>query len=74
MPTLTARRYGSNRGGAAGRTGKKRMSLHGLAGNSLNPEWCDWYMGAPKNWTLLDESPPSEIPASRSAPKLSEES
>lgn len=30
LPTLTARTYGSNQGGAAGRAGKKRPSLHGL--------------------------------------------
>lgn len=52
-PTLTAAAYGSNQGGAAGRTGKKRVSLDTLAGAPLSPRWCEWWMSFPKDWTRL---------------------
>lgn len=102
-PTLTHQSYGSNRGGAAGRSGKIRPSLptlikrdartekgaartanamgtdpllptltrtgnynrkgasatsgDGLAtavGGRLNPTWCEWYMGFPPDWTVVE--------------------
>jgi hypothetical protein len=37
LPTLTARPYGTNRGGAAGRVGRTRQSLHALAKQGLLP-------------------------------------
>jgi hypothetical protein len=58
FPTLTATSYGTNRGGAAGRTGPVRQSLHGLAGGSLNPRWCEWFMGFPEDWTVLRSGSP----------------
>ncbi|MCH2137419.1 MAG: hypothetical protein MK101_12735 [Phycisphaerales bacterium] len=66
-PTLTANAYGSNRGGAAGRTGEVRHSLqtltssdakggagHASSGGPLNPEWCAHFMGWPVGWTGLE--------------------
>lgn len=62
-PTPTAQAYGSNRGGAAGRTGPIRMSLEGCSRqiedqNSgvrsqkcLNPRFVEALMGFPENWT-----------------------
>lgn len=55
LPTMTATSYGSNQGEAAGREGQEpRPSLRGLAGGSLNPTWCEWFMGFPEGWTELD--------------------
>lgn len=44
LPTPTASTYGSNQGGAAGRTGKKRLSLETMAKKNLWPTPCarDW--------------------------------
>lgn len=44
LPTPTAVRYGSNKGGAAGRTGKERLSLEVMATRNLWPTPCarDW--------------------------------
>lgn len=55
LPTLTAQSYGTNHGGAAGRTGPVRPSLNTLAGGPLSPIWCEWFMGFPEDWTALDE-------------------
>jgi len=49
-PTPTASTYGSNRGGAAGRTGKWRPSLRGLFGGPENPRFLEWMMGLPIGW------------------------
>jgi hypothetical protein len=54
LPTLSASTYGSNQGGAAGRVGPVRKSLRGLAGGSLSPQWCEWFMGFPRNYTKTD--------------------
>jgi hypothetical protein len=55
LPTLTAQEYGTNKGGAAGGEGQpERKSLRGLAGGSLSPTWCEWFMGFPEDWTALD--------------------
>jgi hypothetical protein len=56
LPILTATRYGSNVGGAAGRTGTVRHSLDALAGGSLSPQWAEWYQGFPVGWTELKRS------------------
>jgi hypothetical protein len=50
LPTPTARLYGTNRGGAAGRNGKVRPSLKKLTGGP----WItfrEWMMGWPIGWT-----------------------
>ena len=58
-PTPAATRYGNNRGGAAGRTGKVRHSLESIAKDPaqptgcLNPTWVEWLMGVPAGWTDL---------------------
>lgn len=54
LPTLTATSYGSNRGGAAGRSGPERPSLDTLAGGTLDPQWCEWFMGFPIGWTDVE--------------------
>jgi hypothetical protein len=57
LPTLTATRNGSTNNGSP-RDGRSEYatkgtpSLDSLAGATLNPQWCCWFMGAPKNWTL----------------------
>lgn len=70
LPTPTAQSYGSNHGGAAGRTGPVRYSLQTMAkkgllptptgagratavGGPLNPQFVEWMMGFPSNWTSL---------------------
>jgi hypothetical protein len=50
LPTPTAR--GNNRGGAAGRTGKKRPSLESLTGGPWI-SFREWMMGWPIGWTAL---------------------
>lgn len=32
-------------------------SRHGLAGGSLSPTWCEWFMGFPEGWTEPGEKP-----------------
>jgi hypothetical protein len=50
LPTPTATLYGSNRGGAAGRTGPERPSLEHLSGGPCL--WLrEWMMGWPIGWT-----------------------
>lgn len=65
LPTLSASRYGSNRGGAAGRLGKVRHSLDSLAklgrlphhkAGPLSPTWAETFMGFPIGWTALGVS------------------
>jgi hypothetical protein len=53
LPTPTARLYGNNRGGGAGRTGKVRPSLESLAGG-IRLSLREWMMGWPIGWTELD--------------------
>lgn len=53
-PTPTASTYGSNRGGAMGRTGKVRLSISSRAGGPVNPEFLEWLMGFPLGWTELE--------------------
>lgn len=65
LPTLTAQPYGSNRGGAAGRTGPARPSLQGVMGGRLNPDWCLWFMGFPKGWLDALDEPRSGCSATR---------
>ena len=56
FPTPAAQSYGSNQGGAAGRTGKVRPSLETMArqgmetSGPLNPEFVSWLMGYPPAW------------------------
>src|SRR5208337_1025477 len=74
LPTLSASTYGSNQGGAAGRVGPVRKSLRGLAGGSLNPQWCEHFMGFPKDWTALssEQSGKSSEPSERETGSESE--
>jgi hypothetical protein len=65
LPTLTMNRYGSTNNGSPhdGRTEyatKGTLSLDsqaGQAGGSLNPSWCEWFMGYPEGWTASDGRP-----------------
>lgn len=57
-PTPTASDYGSNQGGAAGRSGPARPSLSATARGPLNPAWIEALMGFPPGWT--DVGPPAE--------------
>ena len=60
MPTLTVH-------GNYNRAGSSPTSGDGLAtalGGSLNPAWCEWFMGWPIGWTEL---PASETDKCRSA-------
>jgi hypothetical protein len=56
FPTVTAQDYGSNMGGAAGRTGKKRLSLSsmarslGLSGRQFLAAIYENMMGFPPGW------------------------
>lgn len=50
VPTPTAKLYGSNQGGAAGRTGKDRPSLESLIGGVFLG-LREWMMGVPIGWT-----------------------
>lgn len=68
LPTLTAQSYGTNRGGSAGRSGPVRPSLNTLAGGSLSPTWCEWFMGFPEGWTDVDGRR-SETPSFRNVQK-----
>ena len=59
LPTLTAARYGSTNNGSPhdGRTeyatkGTPSLdTIAGMAGGTLNPEWCEDFMGFPVGWT-----------------------
>jgi len=54
LPTPTAQRYGTNVGGAAGRTGKVRESLDTMArraGGRLSPAFTEAMMMWPIGWT-----------------------
>ena len=51
--TATARLYGTNRGGAAGRVGPERPSLEKLVGG-INLPLREWIMGWPIGWTALE--------------------
>lgn len=50
--------YGSNQGGAAGRSSPARPSLSATARGPLNPAWIEALMGFPPGWT--DVGPPAE--------------
>jgi len=52
LPTPTAKLYGNNRGGSAGRVGKVRPSLESLTGG-VYPALREWMMGWPIGWTAL---------------------
>ena len=57
LPTPTAQRYGTNVGGAAGRTGKVRESLDTMArraGGRLSPAFTEAMMIWPIGWTDLE--------------------
>lgn len=63
LPRPTAKHYGSNRGGAAGRVGKPRHSIHQLATlgllpghlkGALNREYLELVMGYPLRWTEIE--------------------
>src|SRR6266498_2558613 len=75
LPTPTAVNYGSNQGGAAGRTGPLRPSLasqtRGVHGVNLLLAICEWLMGYPPGW-LADASRHTEMPSSRRSPKRSD--
>lgn len=77
LPTPTASTYSSNVGGAEGRVGKIRYSLHALATRGelighppglLSPEWVEQAMDFPIGWT---ETVPSETPSSPPSPSES---
>lgn len=53
LPTPTASLYGTNRGGAAGRTGKIRPSLESLTGGPWI-SFREWMMGWPLGWTASE--------------------
>lgn len=62
LPTPTAKHYGSNKGGAAGRTGNARHSIHQMATlgllpghekGPLNREYLELVMGYPLRWTEI---------------------
>lgn len=62
LPRPTAKHYGSNKGGSAGRTGKPRHSIHQLATlgllpghqrGALNREYLELVMGYPTRWTEI---------------------
>jgi DNA (cytosine-5)-methyltransferase 1 len=49
---------------------KSGVDLPQVLGGHLCPTFCEWFMGYPKDWTLLaPESQPSATPSSRSARK-----
>lgn len=52
LPTPTAKLYGNNRGGSAGRTGKIRPSLETLFGG-VSLALREWMLGWPIGWTAL---------------------
>lgn len=57
LPTITARSYGTNQGGAAGRVGKVRLSLQSMArkrGGHLCPNFVEKMMDWPIGWTALE--------------------
>lgn len=68
-PTPTATEYGSNQGGANGRTGPTRPSISRLVQDSnntigknrerLNPKWVLQLMGYPANWLSVPSAMPS---------------
>jgi hypothetical protein len=66
-PTPSATSYGSNRGGAAGRTGPDRPSLATLNA-PLNPAWVIQLMGFPDHW--LDVGQPGEVKRSTRGKRL----
>jgi hypothetical protein len=53
LPTPTAKLYGYNKGGAAGRVGKERPSLESLIGG-VSIALREWMMGWPIGWTALE--------------------
>lgn len=53
LPTPTAKLYGYNKGGAAGRQGKERPSLETMLGG-VNIALREWMMGWPIGWTALE--------------------
>jgi hypothetical protein len=57
LPTLTATR----------RSGLQSHGENAILG-SLNPTWCEWYMGLPIGWSALE---PSETSTPRSSPNSS---
>lgn len=59
LPTLTATR----------RSGLQSHGENAILG-SLNPTWCEWYMGLPIGWSALE---PSETSTRRSSPNSSAE-
>jgi len=75
LPTPTAVNYGSNQGGAAGRTGPIRPSLasltRGVHGANLLLSICEWLMGYPAGW-LADASRHTEMLSFRRSPKRSD--
>lgn len=63
LPRPTAKHYGSNKGGAKGRTGEARHSIHQLASRgllpghpkgALNRRYLELVMGFPMQWTEID--------------------
>jgi len=54
LPTPTARAYGYNKGGAAGRVGQERPSIETLARGLDVLTLREWMMGWPIGWTALE--------------------
>lgn len=48
-----------------------QLMLCQIAGGPLNPQWIEWLMGYPENWTVLPESNPSATPSSRKSQRRS---
>lgn len=77
LPTPTAMEYGSNQGGAAGRTGLVRRGLrHGIGGTVALLTLVEWMMGFPPRWLIdaalaVPVSPPVATRSSRKSRKQS---
>lgn len=61
LPTLLA---SVDERGARPSKGKSGAAL----GRNLSPTWCEWFMGFPMDWTLLDDEPLG-TPSSRNVQK-----
>lgn len=72
-PTPTATSYGSNKGGAAGRTGKERLSLETMARKNLWPTPCAMDHLPPKSDKALERVMTEIRPGRTGAPSLKDD-